>query len=271
MTGSACPPFKIPIGGRCWARRKTALLVDQVPAENSASSMASNAKGAWKPASAVTFFCPESEVGPMPQVKRTDFREGDVCVAEQVGDCGFICAEMAAISEMGIQDRQRRPGALAMIFGDHRIDVDWQQVSLTELNGVAIEDRWKQHVDVPVQPLAHGLARRRIGPPKPIECLGQMLNDGRRLKVGSTVVDQNRHLAPARQRQEFGRLVHILLVAYVAKRKRCAGQAQHQCYLVGRKRMRTAIEREAIHGWSSCLNDRRSYVSTPWIPRVGQA
>lgn len=134
-----------------------------------------------------------------------------------------------------------------MVVGDHRIHTDRQKVSLSELNAVAVEDRRKQCVDVPVQPFPHPLACRRIGSLEPVERLGQMLDNGRRLEVDSTVVDQHRDLAPAGKRQKLRCLVHPLLEADIAEREWRTRQAQRQRHLVGRQRMRTSVEREALH------------------------
>src|ERR1700722_4942023 len=139
-----------------------------------------------------------------------------------------------------------------MVVGDDRIRADRQKVSLSELNAVAVEDRRKQRVDVPVQPFPHQLACRRIRSLESAERLGQMLDNGRRLEVDSTVVDQHRDLTPARERQKFRRLVHPPLEADITERKWRARQAQHQRHLVGRQRMRTSVEREALH--RSALN-----------------
>src|SRR5437016_6377084 len=98
-----------------------------------------------------------------------------------------------------------------MVVRDRGINTDRQQFSLAEQNGVAAKDRWKQDVDVPVQPLPHGLARCRISAPKSAQCFGQMLDDGRRLKMDASAVDKNRDLAPAGKCQELWCLVHSLL------------------------------------------------------------
>src|ERR1044072_5911165 len=98
-----------------------------------------------------------------------------------------------------------------MIVGNHRIDIDREQFSLTKLDAIAIPDRWKQDIDAPVQPLPHGLARGRIGPLRSAERLGQVLNNGRRLEMHALAVNENRNLAPTGQRQKLWRLVHSLL------------------------------------------------------------
>jgi ABC-type transport system involved in cytochrome bd biosynthesis fused ATPase/permease subunit len=56
---------------------------------------------------------------------------------------------------------------------------------------------WKQGIDIPVQPFSDGLARRNIGSLEPAERLCQMLDDGRRLQVDASAIDENRDLTPA--------------------------------------------------------------------------
>src|SRR4051812_10684240 len=73
-----------------------------------------------------------------------------------------------------------------------------------------------------------------------------MLDDGCRLQVNASVVDQNRDLPPAGKRLKFRRLVHPLLEAHIAKGERLTRRVQHQRYFIRRERMRTAIERETL-------------------------
>src|SRR5438270_7585778 len=109
-----------------------------------------------------------------------------------------------------------------MIVGDGRLDANRQQLSLAELNAIAIPDWREQSVHIPVHPFPHRLPRRRIGPFEAPERLGQMLDYGRGLDINALTVEENRHLPPARQRPELRRLVHPLLEADVAERERLA-------------------------------------------------
>src|SRR4051812_18571632 len=125
-----------------------------------------------------------------------------------------------------------------MIVGNRWIDINWQQFSSTKLDAVAIEDRWKQDIDVPVQPLPHSLAGCRSSSLKSAQCFGQMLDDGCRLQMDAFALDENGNLTPARERQKLRCLVHSLLKAHVAEREWLTRQAQHQSDLVCWKRMR---------------------------------
>jgi hypothetical protein len=168
---------------------------------------------------------------------------------EQIRDGWFGGAKIVVVSKLGIQHGQCRLGMSAMVLGNRRLDMNWQEPSLAELNAIAIPDRRKQRIDVPVQPLANGLAGSRIGALEPAERLGQMLDDGCRLQVNAFAVDQNRDLPPTGKRLKFRRLVHPPLEAHITKGERLARQVQHQRDFVRRERMRAAIEREALgHG-----------------------
>src|SRR4051812_2930618 len=119
---------------------------------------------------------------------------------------------------MRVERRYCRFGASTMIVCNHWIDTNRQQFSLAELDAIAVPDRWIQAVQVPVQPLSHSLARRRIRSLKSVQGLGQMLNDGGRLKVNASAVKENRDLTPAGKRHELWCLVHFLLKAHVPER-----------------------------------------------------
>jgi hypothetical protein len=137
---------------------------------------------------------PSDDVRPAMQVERADFGKGYIAVAEQIRNGWLGSTEIAPMSELGVQYRQRRLSTSAMVIGDRRLNADWKKFLLTEVNTVAIEDRWKQDIDAPVQPLPHSLARRGIGALELVQRLGQMLDDGCRLEVDAFVVDENRDL-----------------------------------------------------------------------------
>src|SRR4029077_8908370 len=115
-------------------------------------------------------------MGPAPEVERAEFGEGHVAIAEQIRDGGFGGAEIGATGKVRVEHREGRLGPSAIVVGDRRLDADGKKFIAAELDAVAVEDRWKQRVDVPVQPLAHALARRGMGSLEAAERPGTVLD-----------------------------------------------------------------------------------------------
>src|SRR5256885_300458 len=122
-----------------------------------------------------------------------------------------------------------------MVVGYRRLDADRQQVALAQLNAIAVEYRWKQDIDFPVEPFAHELARRGGDALKSSERLRQVLDDGCRLNTDAAVIDQNRNLPPAGQRLKLRGLVGTFLEAHVPERERLARHMQHESHFIGRE------------------------------------
>src|SRR4051794_2978591 len=91
-----------------------------------------------------------------------------------------------------------------MIIGNDWIDANRQELLLTELNAIAVPDRWKESVKIPAEPFPHRLADGCIVTLELPEHFGQMLDYGRRLEMDVAAVDQNGYLAPSRQAKNSG-------------------------------------------------------------------
>ena len=82
---------------------------------------------------------------------------------------------------------------------------------------------------------------RLLLPLKLTKGVRQVLNYGRRLNEHAISFKENWHLAPAREPQKLGGLVHPFLEAHVAERKWLSRKTQHERDLVGREGVRAAI------------------------------
>jgi hypothetical protein len=107
-----------------------------------------------------------------------------------------------------------------MIISNSWLDADGQQLLPAKLNAIAVEDRRKQDVDLPVQPFADELAGGCLVALELSKRIGQMFYDGRRLQSGVSIIEQNRNLPLARQRTKLRRLMNAFLKAHVSEDKR---------------------------------------------------